>query len=396
MMRGGVSRRVLPAAIVVVASVLLPGSAFALSCAPRQFTLNEAYQAADSIVVGLVTECEDTSSRSAWTGDSGCSFVSLEVLKEASPARDYGGSANSQACGLSFYVGNQYLLFLDGENRPLFYGAPLSGDHPSVELAGAYLEILRDFRDGASRELSEPWIAGEQEGTCFLSHRVGGHSILFSRRTADAPEWPQQTWTPETVDGRTVYRSRISRSTTGPSAMDMELVATTDFSHYTPDMQMLQINLQEWQPVPLRRATLSVGTRVWPLERLEAFLSRGNWQADRMVDYRLVGEVTEEILSAMLRPSDVVVSASLLPSAGVGPKAPAAAAAPVQKSPGHGASVTTRLEPGPTDDALVPSVPEQRPHEPVGEPPPAVLRLETRSTELARAIDRYRDCYGGS
>lgn len=38
------------------ALLVLPMNARALSCAPRVFTLSEAYDAADSIIVGLVTE----------------------------------------------------------------------------------------------------------------------------------------------------------------------------------------------------------------------------------------------------------------------------------------------------------------------------------------------------
>ena len=371
---------------LAVAGLALPGAAFALSCASPNFTLSEAYEAADSIVVGLVTECKETTSQSVWVGGgSDCSFVTLEVLKEASPARDYGGTATSQACGLSLFVGEQYLLFLDSENRPLLYSSPLSGEGQLPKRAGGYLRILRDFRDDVSSELSEPWVAGELNGMCFLSHEIGGHHIMFSRWTDDAPAWPKHEWARETVDGRTVYRGRVQVEVPGPAPMSVEFVTTGDFSQYAPDMQLLQVNFQEWPPAPARNATLSVGSRVWPLHWVKSVPSRGDWRGDPTVRYQVFGDVTEEILSAMLRPSDVVVSASLVAATSPDTHPPAAAAAPDATVPAPSLTNERPAAGLAEHDALGTS----------GEAPAAVIRLETRSTQLAHAVGRYRACYGG-
>ena len=100
--------------VAIVAFLVLPMNARALDCAPRAFTLSEAYDAADSIIVGLVTECEEEVSREPWAdGGSDCSYVSLDVLKESKSVRDYRGISNSSGCGLSLHVGEQYLMFLD-------------------------------------------------------------------------------------------------------------------------------------------------------------------------------------------------------------------------------------------------------------------------------------------
>lgn len=141
----------------------LPAITHALSCASRNFALNEAYEAADSIIVGLITECQEEISRDSWAnGGDGCSFTSLEVLKESAPPRDYSGVASRSACGLSFHVGGQYLLFLDSNNQPMHFSAPLGGDQD--RLATRYIQIIRDFKNGDISDLAEPWLYAVHEG----------------------------------------------------------------------------------------------------------------------------------------------------------------------------------------------------------------------------------------
>ena len=150
---------------VVFSTILLvlPATALSLSCAPNAFTLSEAFEKADSIIVALVTECKKEISSEAWAhGGADCSFVSLEVLKESKPVRDHRGVASSHGCGLSLFVGKQYLLFLDSENKPIGLSASLSGDQSPFQLSTSYQKILREYRDGAIQDLSEPWVFGEQ------------------------------------------------------------------------------------------------------------------------------------------------------------------------------------------------------------------------------------------
>ena len=190
----------------------LPINTYALSCAARIFTLSEAYEAADSIIVGLVTECEQEVSDDPWAhGGANCSFVSLEVLKESIPARDYRGVASSSGCGLSLHIGNQYLLFLDSENRPMHFSAGLISDDHAARLSNAYVRILRDYRNGVSDELSEPWVFAEFEDMCFLSHGVRGNQISFSHGKRGAEEQAKRNWARETVDGKTEH-GRYDRS----------------------------------------------------------------------------------------------------------------------------------------------------------------------------------------
>ena len=388
------SIRCVPASIIsAVVLLALPIDAYALSCAARVFTLSEAYEAADSIIVGLVTECEQEVSDDPWAhGGANCSFVSLEVLKESVPARDYRGVASSSGCGLSLHIGNQYLLFLDSENRPMHFSAGLISDDHAARLSNSYVGILRDYRNGVGSDLSEPWVFGEHEGTCLLAHSVRGNQISFSRGKAGAGEQVEQNWTQETVDGKTVYRS------TDPTVATMEAVISGDLPTYAEDAQMLSVSLPEKSPVPLRHASLSVGTQSWPLYRMETVLSIRGMPTTTKVDYRIGGEEAEQILLAMMEPSDIVVTATLA----VTPDSDSTPPGEDRRSDADSVSLA------PVDDNYVrPAPPETNaagpeivsgergvsPYRAREEPPETVLRMETRSTHLASAVERYRACY---
>src|SRR5690606_8114802 len=176
------------ALIAMIIVLVSARSAYALSCKSALFTLSEAYEAADSISAELVTECEEEVSSDSWaSGGDGCSFVGLEVLKHAVPPRDYGGVVSSSGCGLFVNVGSQYLLFLDSENRPMSFSAPLAGDHYLIQPTRQYLRILRDFRNGYVNDLAEPWLHYEYGGDCAIRQSIAGHQISFSRHMPDAP-----------------------------------------------------------------------------------------------------------------------------------------------------------------------------------------------------------------
>ncbi len=385
----------------IVALVVLPINALALSCKARVFTLSEAYNAADSIIVGLVTECEEEISREPWAnGGSDCTFVSLDVLKESSTARDYRGVSSSSGCGLSLQVGKQYLLFLDRENRPMHYSASLNGEQYSTQLSNSYQRILREFRDGAIRELSEPWIFSEHEGACSLLHNVGGHGISFGRSTPDAQQQFTQDWIHEKVDGKTIYRGRTSSvgSNSSSPILDVEVVMVGDIPDYPIDSQMMTIAFNEQAPAPVRRATITVGNTSWTLYRVEESISISGISPMTNVSYKVGGEVSEQILSAMRKPSDVVVSAVLVNSPNID------SASSVEDSPPNRGSVT--LEP-PEDDYFSQVPPEsgsvrpeitssggaKRAYGSRNELPKPVLRLETRSTQLPAVLESYQACY---
>ena len=393
-------------AIASTLSVLVmlgtPTISHAMSCAPRQFTLSEAYEAADSIIVGLITECKNEVSTDAWAnGGSDCSYSSMEVLKEATPARDYGGITSSSGCGLSLHVGGQYLLFLDSTNQPMHFSAPLSGNHHQTQLANQYLRIVRDFRDGRVNDLAEPWMYGEYMGQCSVYHSIRGNQISFYGRRPDAPQVPAPSWTQDSIDGQTVYRATVpfyDLDTKLPSG-EGEIVAFGEVPDHNNDDLILRVGLWEKQPPPMRQATLSVGDKTWPLFRMETILSLSDVSKHKSVEYYAAGGVAKQILSAMLRPSDMVVSATIVatdssykvpevtppdqPSFGIasskddyfGPKAPE-----------HSA---TKPSPAPKASAV-------NAYKAREEPPEPVLRVESRSTQLSSVIQMFEACYAGS
>jgi len=378
-------------------------NARALSCAPRIFTLSEAYEAADSIIVGLVTECEEEVSREPWAnGGSDCSFVSLDVLKESNSARDYRGVSSSSGCGLSLHVGKQYLLFLDSENRPMRFSASLNGEQYQTQLSNSYQRILREFRDGDIGDLSEPWMFVEYEGACSLSHNVGGHRISFGRGTTDGQGQLAQDWTHEKVDGKTIHRGRTRAvgSDSTSQLLDTEVVAVGDIPDYPIDTQMLSIAFQEQTPAPARQAIISVGSRSWPLYRVEFSISISGLPTMTNVSYQVGGEVSEQILSAMSKPSDIVVSAVLVTSPSVDskslPEDPQLEQGSVILAP-QGDDYFSQLpaDSGSVNPETTSSGGAMRAYGPRKEAPEAVLRLETRSTQLPAVLKSYQACYKG-
>lgn len=393
---GGLSSPVMSVAAIALISALT-FDARALSCAQQTFTLNEAYAAAHSIIIGMVTECLEPVSSDPWAGGGAdCSFDTLEVLKASKPARDYRGVASSAACGLSLQVGNQYLLFLDDQNRPLQYSAGLGGEHYTSRMASNHVRILREFRDGVVSDLSDPWISMEHEGNCMLSHTVGGLRISFSQRKAGAPPLPVD-WTRETIDGKTVIRSKPGSAGADPRAPDWQVVLPGDVPEFSPDAQMLGVSFQDVRPAPERQATLTVGSRSWTLFRQETSITLGGTQVESLAEYRAAGETSEEILTAMMKPSNIVITASLVsPSTNDPEPEPTLSAqepvtvynldeivpAPATLGSNRTASSTSQGT-GRAPRRQLPT-----------EAPEPVLRIETRSTQLPAAAAEFKACVG--
>ena len=396
------TRHVIASTLSVLALFGVPTISHALSCAPRQFTLSEAYEAADSIIVGLIAECKNEISTDQWAnGGSDCSFTSLEVLKESVPARDYSGVTSSSGCGLSLHVGGQYLLFLDSKNQPVHFSAPLSGDRYQAQLANRYLRIIRDFRNGVVNDLAEPWMFGESDGYCSIWHSIRGNQIRFTGRTPDAPQQPKPDWTQETINGETVYRTTVpllDADTKLPSG-DAEIVAFGEVPDYPDDALMLRVSLPERSPAPVRQATLSVGARTWSLNRMEMNLSLPGASAHTVVEYYGAGDVAEQILSAMAQPSDIVVSAAVVAAnidSDPTPEVPPPDQDSFVRAPSKGDYFGQALpETSFTRPAVTPSVRAAGSFGAQKEPPQPVLRFESRSTQLSGVIQSFRDCYAG-
>ena len=390
---------------LVFALCLYSTSAYALSCAARVFTLADAYEEADSIIVGIVTACEQAQSTDVWVGGgSGCSFATLEVLKDSSTTRDYGGIANSAACGLALQVGHQYLLFLDSENQPLWYSEPLGQSEWADARVNQRIGILRDFRNGVTADLSEPWVFHKSIiGACTLSHSFRGNQLSFTRRPVDAVPLEEVDWAGITVDGRPVFGPEQIADIKRQIAESPEEAQGNDLA--------LTIRFQESWPRAARNASVRIGNRSWPLERHEHSPRVGNASAlDRHMFYTARGSAAEEILAALETPSDVVATAALAledesnaataastgqqNTAAVSEGGATASDAVSLERPKTQVFAATPPQGGSTD--LSSARPQRGSSSRLRLPAPdPLLRFETRSTNLARVIDEYRSCYLG-
>ncbi len=385
-MNAGSAQRVSMSALLF-ASMMFAATepAQALSCAAPSFTLQEAYDAADRIVVGLVTECERETSSDPWVGGGeNCSFTSIEVLKESSPARDHGGVASSAACGLSLVVGEQYLLFLDRDNKPMYYSAPLSGEHAQGTLAKAYVRILQEFRSGAGDGLAEPWFVHASVNGCTVWQRVGGTRLTFSSSTTAVLPDTSYTWTQVTIDGRKAFKTVTPTfDGDGQAAQGQAEIVVYGRQPDESDAGLaFRVDLQERWPGPFREATVSVGSKSWPLYRMELTMAVGGRKLDPVASYIAVGDAAEEILAAMTKPSDIVVTAAVVET-----EADWSAASDPQA---QGTAIRPYFGPTPAPDSIGRAQPNVRSAGARDAPP--ILSMESRSTQLSTVIDDFRAC----
>ncbi len=345
--------------IPVSALLLFFATVHAGSCEPGDFTLADAYEEADSIIVGVVTACErvDSAGRSPDGGDR-CAFSTLEVLKDANPARDYAGFAESAGCGLRLQVGQQYLLFLNGGNEPLRYSEPIgTGDWIAIQV-NARIAILRDFRNGVTADISEPWFFYKSFfDTCMLLHRVRGNQLDFTRRPESARRLEEFDWSRVMIEGRSV-------AFTPEQVRMFKSMVEYGRDMFEGNPQTLAVGFVESPPWIQRSAAISVGSRSWSLEPRRLNIHRKDEVVPAGFKYIAQGQAAEEILAALETPSDVVVTAIA--------------------STGNGATPDAVVAQGPTEESSM----SLRSPEPV-------LRFETRSTNLQRAIAEYRSCYRG-
>lgn len=371
------------------------------SCAARIFTLSEAYEAADSIIVGQITECEEEVRREPMANrGANCAFTSLEVLKDSQPVRDYSGIASSSGCGLSLQVGGQYLLFLDSANRPMHFSAPLSGDHYQTKLASRYLTILRGFRAGRVDDLAEPWTYSEHMGQCAVSQSVRGNHISFYVRGPGAPAAPAPMWTRDSIDGQTVYRATVpfyDLDTKLPSG-EGEMIAYGEVPDHNSDDVILRVSMQERQPPTMRQATISVGKMTWPLLRMETIVNFSDVSTHTSVEYYATGQSAEQILSTMMSPSDIVVSARIATSSSS--ESEPEISSPNQPSFGVVSADDsyfgqTAPERSITSESQEANANTKRRYQPKQEPPEPILRIQSRSTQLSRVLKQFEACHAG-
>lgn len=359
--------------LLVIAMLAASTAARSLSCAPPSHTIDESYDASDSIVIGVVSHCEVAESQQAWVqGGERCSFAVLEILKDASPSRDYNGMVNSSACGLSVRVGEQYLLFLDAENRPLPFSVHLPAEPTAAGRLEARIDLLRRYRDGRVDELSEPWVFRRTiTEACSLSLYAGyGNRLEFTRRPPHAMPLEDIDWEGMEANGVPLFQ---------PGQLeDMRRRFATMPPPPDDPPHRLEVTFQEPRPNAPRQATLRIGGQARALQReqvpLPEFIA-----SETLYRYGLVGDEVLEVLDALAQPTDVLITATLDTPA---PEPEAA--------PGNGAAGTT--PDASSSVGVVPGAAQRRPAQSVRSRPKPSLGFETRSANIVPALEKYRAC----
>jgi hypothetical protein len=257
----------------------------------------------------------------------------------------------------------------------------LGGDHYRTQQTSRYLQLLRDFRNGHVDDLSEPWTNEESGGYCSIRQRIKGHQISFSHRAPDALPQPKPEWTHETINGETVNRATVPLVDVdhGLHVGDAEIVAFGDVPDPDGDGLFLRVSLQDASPDTVRQAVFSVGVRTWSLNRIETNLLLAGASQHKLIEYWAGGEAAEQILSAMVQPSRIAVSATIV-------------------LPNSAAGVCDALLRDELDAFVGPAPPGSKAADSCrvqGESPELHLRFESRSTQLSGVIKTFHACYAG-
>lgn len=105
---------------MILGGLVSVSSALATSCIPVQSTLQEDYELADAIILAQVSSCAHGDPIMDWNcEDRLFNLDVIEILKDSVPSRDYGGAYPGAdaawGCGLSYKLGETYLVFLNGK-----------------------------------------------------------------------------------------------------------------------------------------------------------------------------------------------------------------------------------------------------------------------------------------
>jgi len=131
---------------------------------------------------------------------------------------------------------------------------------------------------------------------------------------------------------------------------------------------------------------------------MENSISFGNIPTITQVSYQVGGEVSEQVLSAMSKPSDVVVSAVLVNPRIVDSEPPTETSQigrglVTQAVQGDDYFSQAPPESGLTKPQIARSAGGARTYQSRKEPPEPILRLESRSTQLSAVLEDYQACY---
>lgn len=172
----------------------------AFSCTCRPITLQEYYDAAESIVAAKKAGCvvSQVNGRGLCPNDE-YYFDIVEVLKGSSATHTtfHGGRAG---CGPSLETGESFLLFLGELGQPTSCNGsgPLDAGSDSNQYRSR-VDTIREYRDGVFNDLSGPWVFTDINSTCGISHASNRAGFSFTHIHA-GPEVRLEVYT-ESVSG---------------------------------------------------------------------------------------------------------------------------------------------------------------------------------------------------
>ena len=341
----------------VLALLLLvsPAAAFAMSCEPVSFTLQQAYDNSDAIVIAVASDCTSPDRKDEQTsGGARCSLATLEVLKPARSPRDYATIGQSAGCGLTFEVGRQYLLFLNESNELLPYSWAVENDRDPIGMVASYIEVLRDRREGHIDGLPEPWFFHGRDRSCVLFQHHGFERIVF-HTSSIAPQLKREDWQLEQMGSQWVYRRTVEPGNEATGMQPRFSTVSSTMPNLTDQKHSLRVYLGDTRPAPDRLSVLSAGDTSWPLHqtRLRDYLG------ERMLSESVHYDAGEDIALAVLEKFEAGVDFSITARA-VGRNA---------------------LDIDSTNSRYT-----------SGRAPEKVRRIDSKSHRIQPALERYREC----
>jgi hypothetical protein len=254
-------------AAMAIALSLLAEPVAACSC--RAATLQNHYDSAETIVVAKVSGCAaGKPDERGQCRNREWAFQVVEDLKGAREAitperRRLGGTST---CDLGGEMGKTYLLFLRADSKADICdgSGSLEGDEGIRRKQD--LEMLREYRDGVSKDLSGPWNYRDDGWACTIDHRFGEAAMRFAYVYAGPqPVADDQhgragfDWRSPTLSAWPVYGTMV-----GPTLFQV------DGTEHILSRQVMEISLPQAASVPFARDQAAGDAAMALLEQMAA------------------------------------------------------------------------------------------------------------------------------
>jgi len=303
------SRHIVAVAVVAAYLFLAPSPATATTCARLISTLADDYENSDGVVIAQVGGCrQGIPPENNRCPDERYHLDVVEVLKDTMPSRDLSGTYAGRGfmgCGLALNLGQSYLLFVTAEGILNQTGSgALKGQSPLTRTIQENVRILRDFRDKKIQDLSGAWHFSDNGLSCELRHRVNNQSLSFGYTYFDNDGYSYSLRPSWDDDGNVTYNPVRSRS---PGKIEVE--------YNGPDAEIQEVLFSAYLNNDVETiedsSTIEVGGRSWKLYTATYSIRRSDkLPRNNSVAEVAVGDDANDILRAMLEPSDIVVRSS--------------------------------------------------------------------------------------